>query len=119
VTPSAREGVAERRSAPRIPARVEAAYEDAERQLFLVSSDLSESGIFLLAPDPPAAGGAVRLTLELPGCPELVRLAGVVARRQLAEPVGFAVRFDAASFSDGTRSSLRRWLQETAQPAAQ
>ena len=105
---------AERRDSPRVSTRIEAAYEDAERQLFLTSRDVSESGIFLLAPDPPAAGGAARLTLQLPGCAELLRLRGVVARRQSGEPAGFAVRFDASSFSDVARASLRRWLQETA-----
>lgn len=109
----------ERRDSPRVPARIEAAYEDADRQLFLTSRDLSESGIFLLAPDPPAAGGAARVTLELPGCAELLRLRGVVARNQRAEPAGFAVRFEASTFSELARATLRRWLQETASPSAQ
>jgi hypothetical protein len=109
----------ERRDAPRVVARIEAAYEDAERQLFLTSRDVSESGIFLVAPDPPAPGGSARLTLELPGCAELLRVRGVVTRSQRAEPSGFAVRFDASSFSDVTRASLRRWLQETAIAPAQ
>jgi hypothetical protein len=112
-------GAPERRDSPRVPARVEAAYEDADRQLFLMSRDLSESGIFLLAPDPPTAGGAARLTLELPGFAELLRVRGEVVRSQRAEPAGFAVRFDASSFSDGARSSLRRWLQETASSSPQ
>lgn len=112
-------GTPERREAPRVSARIEAAYEDADRQLFLTSRDLSESGIFLLAPDPPAAGGAARLTLELPGFAELLRVRGVVARSQRAEPAGFAVRFEASSFSDGARSNLCRWLQETASSSAQ
>ena len=114
-----RERVVERRGYPRVATRIEAAYEDAERQIFLVSRDVSESGIFLLAPDPPAAGGAARLTLELPGRAELLRVCGVVARSQRGEPAGFAVRFDASSFSDATRASLRRWLQETASSATQ
>jgi hypothetical protein len=110
---------AERRDSPRVAARLEAAYEDADRQLFLTSRDLSESGIFLLAPDPPAAGGSARLTLELPGFAELLRVRGVVARSQSAGPAGFAVRFDASSFSDAARSTLRRWLQETARSSPQ
>ncbi len=109
----------ERRDAPRILARIEAAYEDAQRQLFLTSRDLSESGIFLVAPDPPEPGGSARLTLALPGCEELLRVRGVVARSQRAEPAGFAVHFDASSFSDVARTSLRRWLQETATASAQ
>jgi hypothetical protein len=109
----------ERRDSPRVATRIEAAYEDAERQIFLVSRDVSESGIFLLAPDPPAAGGVARLTLELPGRAELLRVRGVVARSQRGEPAGFAVRFEASSFSDAARASLRRWLQETASPPAQ
>ena len=119
MTRRVRERTAERRDSPRVATRIEAAYEDAERQLFLTSRDVSESGIFLLAPDPPAAGGPARLTLELPGCAELLRLRGVVARSQSAEPAGFAVRFDASSFSDLTRASLRRWLQETASSSPQ
>lgn len=109
----------ERRDSPRVAARIEAAYEDADRQLFLTSRDLSESGIFLLAPDPPAAGGAARVTLELPGCAELLRLRGVVVRNQRAEPAGFAVRFEASTFSELAHATLRRWLQETASPSAQ
>ena len=109
----------ERRDAPRVSARIEAAYEDAHRQLFLTSRDLSESGIFLVAPDPPDPGGSARLTLELPGCAELLRVQGVVARSQRSEPAGFAVRFDASSFSDVARAGLRRWLQESATASPQ
>ena len=109
----------ERRDAPRARARIEAAYEDAERQLFLTSRDVSESGIFLVASDPPDAGGPARLTLQLPGRAEILRVRGVVARSQRAEPAGFAVRFEASSFSDVTRDSLRRWLQETATASTQ
>lgn len=109
----------ERRDAPRVRARIEAAYEDADRQLFLTSRDVSESGIYLVAPDPPDPGGSARLTLQLPGCAELLRVRGVVARSQRGEPPGFAVRFDAASFSDVSRESLRRWLQETATASTQ
>ena len=45
-----------RRISRRARIRVEAAYEDAQRQVFLQSRDISEEGIYLFAPDPPEVG---------------------------------------------------------------
>lgn len=105
----------ERRAAPRVVARLEAAYEDTERQVFLPSHDVSELGVFLLSEDLPVPGTSARLTLELPGQPEMLRLRGVVTRCQQA-PCGFAVRFEDASLSNPIRSALRRYVTRPATP---
>jgi hypothetical protein len=101
----------ERRGARRARAWLEAAYEDPERQVFLVTGDLSESGAWLLAPDPPASGNAARLTFELPGEPALLRIHGTVVRRRVEQPAGFALRFDPEGIRPEARAALRRFVE--------
>lgn len=101
----------ERRRAPRVGARAEAGFEDAERQIFLPVVDVSEHGVFLLADDPPRPGSPVRVLLELPGQPELLRLPGVVARIQDAPRRGFAVEFDRRSIPERSCEVIRRFVQ--------
>jgi hypothetical protein len=101
----------ERRGAHRARVRLEAAYEDPERQVFLVTGDLSESGAWLVAPDPPASGNAARLTLELPGKAALLRIHGTVVRRRVEQPAGFALRFDPEGTRPETRAALRRFVE--------
>jgi hypothetical protein len=91
--------------------RLEVAYEDPERQVFLVTGDLSETGAWLLAPDPPASGNAARLTLELPGEAALLRIRGTVVRRSNEQPAGFALRFDAEGTRPEARVALRRLVE--------
>ena len=93
--------------APRVAARLEVAYEDRERQVFLAARDVSASGLYLLAPDPPPVGVPVRVTLELPDRPALVRLAAVVVRREPG--IGFAVRFDGPV--DRARNAVRAFTE--------
>ena len=50
------EGGRERRLAPRVAVHLNAAYEDADRQLFLIVRDISEFGVFLAFAEPPAIG---------------------------------------------------------------
>lgn len=100
----------ERRRARRVSARLEAGYEDAERQIFLPCRDLSECGAFLLAPDPPPAGRPAQVLLELPGSPELLRLRGIVVRTQRESPCGFAIEFDPGSLTETARTALRLFL---------
>lgn len=76
---------------------LEAGYEDARRQVFLRTRDLSESGAFLCTDDPPAIGAQAQIRLELPGCAAILRLRGTVIRREpgdAGEPPGFALHFD-------------------------
>jgi hypothetical protein len=101
----------ERRSARRARVQLEAAYEDPERQVFLMTGDLSESGAWLLAPDPPAPGSAARLTFELPGEPAFLRIPGTVVRRRAEQPAGFALRFDPEGTRPETRAALRRFVE--------
>ena len=101
----------ERRGASRARVRLEAAYEDPERQVFLVADDLSESGAWLLAPDPPAPGNAARLTLELPGEAAFLRVRGMVVRRRAEQPAGFALRFDPEGMRPEARAVLRRFVE--------
>jgi hypothetical protein len=103
----------ERRRARRVAARLEAGYEDAERQVFLPCRDLSECGAFLVAPDPPPAGRPAKILLELPGSPGLLRLRGIVVRIQHEAPRGFAIEFDPVSLSETARSALRLFTGKT------
>jgi hypothetical protein len=90
--------------------RLEAAYEDPGRQVFLMTRDVSESGIYLLADEPPAAGVAARVLLELPGHPAILRLHGVVARREPGR--GFAVAFDPEEMPVQAVSTLRDFTRD-------
>lgn len=102
--------------APRVRLRQEAAYEDPARQVFLTTRDLSESGIFLLADEPPPEGQEARVLLELPGHPAILRLHGVVAR---CEPgTGFAVAFDPEMPTQAV-STLREFTRESLSHASQ
>ena len=101
----------ERRGARRARVQLGAAYEDPERQVFLVTGDLSESGAWLLASDPPAAGSAARLTLELPGEAAFLRVRGTVVRRRAEQPAGFALRFDPEGTRPEARVALRRFVE--------
>ena len=101
----------ERRGASRARVRLQAAYEDPERQVFLLMGDLSESGVWLLAPDPPAPGNAARLTLELPGEAALLRIRGTVVRSRAEQPPGFALSFDAEGTRPEARAALRRFVE--------
>jgi hypothetical protein len=91
--------------------QLEAAYEDPERQVFLTTGDISESGAWLLAPDPPAPGNAARLTLELPGEDAFLRVRGTVVRRRAEQPAGFALRFDPEGTRPEARAALRRFVE--------
>jgi len=107
----------QQRRAPRIPIRLEAAYEDPERQVFLPTRDLSEGGVYLLAEDPPEAGVAARVVLELPGHPAILRLPGVVAR---CEPgSGFALSFDRERVPAESREALRDFARGAETPSSQ
>jgi hypothetical protein len=110
----------QRRIGRRATIRLEAAYEDRNRQIFLHTRDVSEDGVFLLAPDPPEVGAWVKLVFDLPGHSEILRLSGRVLRRDV-EPggdSGFVVCFDhggdggdSGDSGDHGASSARRALR--------
>ncbi len=104
----------ETRAAQRVLAALDAAYEDAGRQVFLRTRDLSESGVYLWAPDPPPVGSEAQLLLELPGQPAFLRLSGTVIRSDPGRTGGFALRFadgpGAAAFQ-ALRSYVERVLR--------
>jgi len=102
-----------RRAAPRARVRLEAAYEDSLRQVFLVTADLSEGGAFLLTPEPPPVGLSGQITLELPTSPAILRLRGTVVRRRADAPAGFALAFDPRATPESTRRSLQRFIEAT------
>lgn len=101
-------GGGERRGAPRVAVRLEAAYEDADRQVFLATRDVSESGVFLAGPEPPGVGVPARIALELPGQPAILRVAGTVVR--IEPEVGFALQFDPARVDAALRALLREFV---------
>lgn len=108
-------GAVGRRAAPRVTARLEAAYEDAERQIFLPTRDLSLSGVFLVSAERPAVGTPATLLLELPEEPAFLRLRGAVVRSQAGAggvAGGFALRFEDASLSDPVRDTLVAFLSK-------
>jgi hypothetical protein len=100
-----------RRAGPRARVRLDAAYEDAQNQVFLVTSDLSEGGAFLLTPEPPPVGRSGQITLELPTGPAILRLRGTVVRRRFESPAGFALAFDPRATPESTRRSLQRFIE--------
>lgn len=105
-----------RRVSPRATIRLEAAYEDAHRQVFLHTRDISEEGIYLYAPDPPEVGAAARLVLDLPGQSEILRLDGWVSRREAGPKSGFVVTFrheDHEESASSSRKVLRRFVNDT------
>lgn len=95
-----------RRARPRVPVRLEVAYEDAGGAVFLRALDLSVGGVWLRTRMPPAVGAPARLVLELPGEPALLRLRGRVVRVRRGPEAGFAVAFDDA----GTCGELERFV---------
>ena len=103
--------------APRVQLRLEAAYEEPGRQIFLMTRDVSESGIYLLADEPPDPGVSARVLLELPGHPALLRLRGVVARREPG--TGFAVAFDPDEMPPQAVSTLRDFTRAAQAPPSQ
>jgi hypothetical protein len=100
-----------RRAGPRARVRQVAAYEDAVRQVLLVTSDLSEGGAFLLTPEPPPVGLSGQITLELPTGPAILRLRGTVVRQRFESPAGFAIAFDPRATPESTRRSLQRFIE--------
>ena len=107
----------QRRVRPRATIRLEAAYEDADRQVFLHTRDISEDGIYLFSPDPPKVGAPAKLVLDLPGHPEILRLHGRVLRRDSGAESGFVVCFeheDREERAASGRKALRRFVDDTA-----
>jgi hypothetical protein len=51
--------------------------------------------------------------LELPGNPAILRLRGNVARQQAHPVAGFAVRFDPRAGPDGSRRTLRDFVESS------
>lgn len=101
---------ARRFRAQRVLARIEAAYEDPQRQVFLPTLDLSESGVFLVSAEAPAVGSQAQVVLELPGREAFLRLRGTVIRVQSEPVAGFAVCFDPAASSREGLEALRAFV---------
>jgi hypothetical protein len=97
--------------AQRVRARLEAAYEDPERQVFLPTLDLSESGVFLLSTQAPAVGSHAQVVLELPGHEAFLRLRGAVTRVQLEPVAGFALRFENDAPNAEALDALREFVR--------
>ena len=102
-------GPYERRRMRRVPAKLDVAYEDQSRQVFLGAADLSEEAVLIEDPNPPEEGSHAHLVIALPDS-RLLRLHGVVARVQ-EEPSAFAFRFDRDEMDDSDRDALRRFIE--------
>jgi len=109
-------GGANRSRAQRVRARIEAAYEDPLRQVFLPTLDLSESGVFLLSTETPALGSQAQVVLELPGHEAFLRLRGTVTRAQIEPVAGFALRFETDEASAEALQALREFVGREPQP---
>ncbi len=103
-------GERERRLAPRADIALDTAYEDRERQVFLVARNISESGVFLVSPDLPPIGASAQVTLELPSDPVLLRLRGTVVRHRTESPTGFALEFDPNVVLEPLRARVRHFV---------
>ena len=101
----------ERRSAPRVRSRIGASYEDADRHVFLYTTDLAEGGVFLVSPIHPPVGANAMVLLELPGDPVILRMRGSVTRHQTGPAAGFAVRFDSQGNAESGRQALRSFVE--------
>jgi hypothetical protein len=99
-----------RRLAPRAEVALDTAYEDRERQVFLIARNISESGVFLVSADLPPVGAFAQVTLELPSDPVLLRLRGTVVRHQSEHPTGFALEFDPKVVLEPLRARVRRFV---------
>ena len=97
--------------AQRVRARLEAAYEDTERQVFLPTLDLSESGVFLLSVETPAVGSIAQVVLDLPGHEAFLRLRGAVIRVQHEPVAGFALHFETDAPSAEALEALREFVR--------
>lgn len=102
--------------ARRVRARIEAAYEDPLRQVFLPTLDLSESGVFLLSTESPVIGSQAQVVLELPGHDALLRLRGTVIRVQTEPVVGFAIRFESDASSAPALTAVREFVAREKHP---
>lgn len=100
-------GAGDKTRAPRASVRLGAAYEDPQRQIFVVARNLSETGAWVQSQSPPELGHPAKLTLELPGEQEILRIPARVVRRELGFPSGFALQFDA----EGTPLTVRLRLR--------
>lgn len=109
-------GPYERRRLRRVSAKLDVAYEDDERQVFLAVADLSEAGVLIEDANPPPEGSRAQLVLALPDS-RLLRLRGEVARVQ-EEPSAFAFRFDREEMDEWDRQALRDFLETTPPTAA-
>jgi hypothetical protein len=96
--------------ARRVRARLEAAYEDTDRQVFLPTLNLSESGVFLLSTEAPTVGSIAQVVLDLPGHEAFLRLRGAVTRVQLEPVAGFALRFEKDAPNAGALEALREFV---------
>jgi hypothetical protein len=97
--------------AHRVRARLEAAYEDPERQVFLPTLDLSESGVFLQSTESPALGLQAQVVLELPGHDAFLRLRGTVIRVQTEPIPGFAVHFEGDDANGEALAAVRAFVE--------
>lgn len=107
----------ERRATRRVLAALETGYQDRDRQVFLRTRDVSESGVFLFGPELPEVGAQAQLVLQLPGQPALLRLRGTVIRVDAGPPAGFAVRFD-ESLAESTIAAIRAYVEGSGGEAA-
>ncbi len=102
-------GPYERRRLRRVAAKLDVAYEDQTRQVFLGAADVSEEGVLIEDSNPPSEGSHAQLVIALPDS-RLLRLRGVVARVQ-EEPSAFAFRFDPEDMDESDREALRRFIE--------
>lgn len=102
-------GPYERRRVRRVAAKLDVAYEDQTRQVFLGAADVSEQGVLIEDANPPQEGSRAQLVVALPNS-RLLRLRGEVTRVQ-EEPSAFAFRFDSAEMDDTDREALRRFIE--------
>ena len=102
----------------RAPVQLEVACEEPGRQVFFPALNLSASGIFLAAAEPPELGREIHVVLSLPPDGLFLRMRGHVVRHaSRPEPSGFAVAFE--SLDDRTRGDLKQFVRTSRASSSQ
>ena len=94
----------EKRVGPRVQSRLPVQFKAGTVSGQTVTSDISESGLYILTDEDPPLGARVHVHVEL-GTTQPVRILGEVVRKASMPGLGIGVRFDSMTQADKTRLS--------------
>jgi uncharacterized protein (TIGR02266 family) len=109
-----------RRAAPRAPVALGVDYQYGDCQGTAKTLNLSEGGMFIVTPDPPAVGTRVRLNFALPDCDPWEATAEVMwvrgPQEQHPYPAGMGVQF--VELPEEARPAIAEFVARLLAPAA-